>query len=123
MLTHGPQISLLSTIPWDSYLVRKHIWTYPPDVVLGYTLYSIPLEEVFFFVIQTYNTSMLYVTLTRRLVLPAYLQDPAQGQKIAGVLVLSSAVLAGIAAICAGGQSTYIGLIVAWGCPFLLIQW
>ncbi|PFH59533.1 hypothetical protein XA68_12200 [Ophiocordyceps unilateralis] len=30
-----------------------------PDAILGFTLFSIPLEEVFFFVTQTYDTGLL----------------------------------------------------------------
>lgn len=53
----------------DSHLIRTGIWctsptfgsfiglpstAYPPDAIIGPTLFSIPAEELFFFVIQTY---------------------------------------------------------------------
>ncbi|KAL8694254.1 MAG: hypothetical protein Q9218_001080 [Villophora microphyllina] len=47
------QIAVVSTTPWDSYLIRRRIWTYPAHVIVGPTLFQIPAEEVFFFVIQT----------------------------------------------------------------------
>lgn len=58
----------------DSYLVRNRIWSksrtssspiflakqiiaYPPEAVLGPTLFSVPVEELFFFIVQTYIVS------------------------------------------------------------------
>ena len=57
----------------DSYLIRTRVWSmphtpwllfimltlpaYPPDVIIGPTLFDIPAEELFFFVIQTYIVS------------------------------------------------------------------
>ncbi|KAI7170290.1 hypothetical protein KC352_g25083, partial [Hortaea werneckii] len=26
-------VAVLSTIPWDSYLIRTNIWSYPPNAV------------------------------------------------------------------------------------------
>ncbi|KAI9038986.1 phytoene synthase [Aspergillus affinis] len=116
-------VSVLATIPWDSYLVRNQIWTYPQNAVLGYTLFSIPLEEVFFFVIQTYNTSLIYIVLTRRLVFSAYLCGPSPVWKTAGSVFLSILTLMGVLAMFATGHYTYLGLILSWACPFLLLQW
>jgi hypothetical protein len=59
------QVAVSATIPWDSYLIRTGIWSYPSHVVAGPTLLDIPLEEVFFFVIQTYNTTLLYLILSK----------------------------------------------------------
>lgn len=117
------QISVAATTPWDSYLVRNKIWTYPEHAVSGYTIFSIPLEEVFFFIIQTYNTGMIYTIITRRLVLPSYLQKPPRALQILGGLILGSASLGGVAAFMIGDKYTYIGLTVAWACSWLLFQW
>ncbi|GAB1205792.1 hypothetical protein APSETT445_004471 [Aspergillus pseudonomiae] len=116
-------ISLVATIPWDSYLVRHRIWTYAPDVVTGWTLYDIPIEEVSFFILQTYNTSLVYLILTRRLVLPMYLGTVARKETIIGALILLLNTLFGLIALRCGEQFTYIGLIITWAGPFLLIQW
>ncbi|KAB8221220.1 Lycopene beta-cyclase [Aspergillus novoparasiticus] len=116
-------ISLVATTPWDSYLVRHRIWTYAPNGVIGWTLYDIPLEEVFFFIIQTYNTSLLYLILTRRLVLPIYLGTVARKETLIGASILLLAIFVGLIALCFGEQFTYSGLIIIWASPFLLIQW
>ncbi|OGM47838.1 phytoene synthase [Aspergillus bombycis] len=116
-------ISLVATIPWDSHLVRHRIWTYAPNGVTGWTLYDIPIEEVSFFIFQTYNTSLVYLILTRRLVLPMYLGKVARKETIIGALILLLATLVGLIALRCGEQFTYIGLIMTWAGPFLLIQW
>ncbi|KAB8237013.1 Lycopene beta-cyclase [Aspergillus alliaceus] len=116
-------ISLVATIPWDSYLVRHHVWTYAPDAVIGWTLYSIPLEEVLFFVIQTYNTSLVYLILTRRFVLPIYLGRSSREHTTTGASIILLTIVGGVIALLCGGLFTYIGLIIIWAGPFLLIQW
>ena len=92
--------------------MRRRIWTYPREAVTGYTLCSIPLEEVFFFVIQTYSTGMLYTILTRRLVFPAFVR-PAGGKSFSvGILVLAWAGAIGVKYLLDGGRYTYMGLIL-----------
>ncbi|KAJ6103338.1 Bifunctional lycopene cyclase/phytoene synthase [Penicillium sp. IBT 16267x] len=111
-------IAVFCTIPWDSYLIRNRIWSYPADAIVGYTLFDIPFEEIFFFIIQTYFTSLLYIILTKDLVLSAYLL-PGKGDL---TRVLGSAALmagTGIGIMCMLGEShlQYIGLILVWALP------
>lgn len=122
-LTNLFKIAVLSTIPWDSYLIENQIWTYPPDAVLGPTIWSIPIEEVFFFIIQTYNTSLLYIVLTKRLVKPMYLSPSDVWKRNIGIVFIVTCLGLGIAGIHYGGKFTYLGLIVGWVSPFMLIQW
>lgn len=91
----------------------------------GATLFSIPLEEVFFFVIQTYNTGLLYVILTKRLVLPAYLEPSTKRRVLPSLvtLVICGALLSGVACFWYGGKYTYLGLILLWVSPVVLLQW
>ncbi|KAF2131972.1 terpenoid synthase [Dothidotthia symphoricarpi CBS 119687] len=123
-------VAVVSTIPWDSYLIRTRIWSYPSHVIIGPTLLDIPLEEVFFFIIQTYNTSLLYLILTRPTFQPAYLHagrlaSRAQGsyQKLAGQVVLLGAIAWGWCRVSENGLGTYTGLILVWSGPFLLLLW
>ncbi|EFQ99083.1 phytoene synthase [Nannizzia gypsea CBS 118893] len=129
-------IAVVWTIPWDSYLIRTRIWSYPADSVLGQTLFQIPLEEVFFFIIQTYNTSLLYIIFNKRLVLPSYLSGPtkplAQGlfgpithrtQRDLGTLFFTGILILGISFIYIGGEYMYLGLILSWVSPILVMQW
>ncbi|KAJ6035914.1 phytoene synthase, partial [Penicillium herquei] len=116
-------VSVLATTPWDSYLVRNKVWTYPETSVSGMTLFSVPIEEVFFFCIQTYNTSMIYTIVTRRLVMPAYLKKSDRMARISVALLLALLTVIGVGAFQAGGKYTYIGMILGWACSWLLFQW
>ncbi|CZR63947.1 probable geranylgeranyl-diphosphate geranylgeranyltransferase (AL-2) [Phialocephala subalpina] len=120
-------IAVISTIPWDSYLVRRKIWTYPPSVIIGPTLFSIPAEEVFFFIIQTYNTTLLYLLLNKPVFQPSYLARKSQEESIfyrnVGQTVLGACVLAGGLLVWRGNEGTYLGLILVWAGPFALLLW
>ncbi|KAK3637769.1 hypothetical protein LTR56_011975 [Elasticomyces elasticus] len=122
-------IAVVSTIPWDSYLIRTNIWSYPPNVVLGWTLFGIPVEEVFFFVIQTYNTSLLYLLLNKPVLGAVYLVKEKPGRskwkyvKLSGSIALALAIKKGIEFVRLGGDRTYLGLIIVWAGPFLFLLW
>jgi 15-cis-phytoene synthase/lycopene beta-cyclase len=119
-------IAVVSTIPWDSYLIQREIWTYPQSVIIGPTLFSIPAEEVFFFVIQTYNTSLLYLLLNKPIFHPSYL--PSQARKgsefhVAGQALFGACVLIGGGLAWRGSKGTYLGLIITWAGAFALLLW
>lgn len=121
-------IAVVSTVPWDSYLIRQSIWTYPPSVILGPRLFNIPIEEVFFFVIQTYNTSLLYLFLSKPTLHPTFLvkertKDYWKYVKLGGQGVLALAIKKGIESVKLEGDRTYMGLIICWACPFLFFLW
>lgn len=121
-------IAVVSTIPWDSYLIRTNIWSYPEDVVVGPKLFDIPLEEVFFFVIQTFNTTLLYLLLSKPTLHSVHLVREKKGSywrhvKLGGQLVLGLAIKKSFDWVRAGGQYTYLALILLWACPFLLLLW
>lgn len=88
-------------------------------------MFKIPLEEVFFFFIQTYNTSLLYSILTKRLVLPCYLRCTKQthNTELFGTTAILCGVLYGIVGFWTGGKHTYMSLILGWLCPLMLIPW
>jgi len=121
-------IAVVSTIPWDSYLVRRKVWTYPPSAIIGPTLASIPAEEVFFFVIQTYNTTLLYLILNKPTFHPNYLTSSkcqqSSGTRLnAGQVILTSSIIAGGGLVWRGNEGTYLGLILVWAGPFALLLW
>lgn len=136
-------IAVVSTIPWDAYLIQRKIWTYPPDVVVGPKLFAIPAEELFFFVIQTYNTTLLYLLLSKPIFHSIYLQGrkdwngksypsecdrwnatvPFRTARNFGQLILGSLIAIGGLLIWQNGKGTYLGLILAWAGPFALLLW
>ena len=106
-----PQIAVVATTPWDSYLIRSRVWTYPANVIVGPTLFAIPAEEIFFFVVQTYNTSLLYLIFSTPTFHPAYLrggkeQGSLSGRKwqLIGQTVLLGGILGGAAMVARGGE-------------------
>lgn len=105
------------------------IWSYPESSTLGFTLFSIPLEEVFFFFIQTYITSCLYALIMRPVIGALQLpRTPKLAQQAVQRRATGSAVLLATAAYCAaqipkGGPWTYMCLIIAWCAPFFAIIW
>ncbi|KAJ5552442.1 phytoene synthase [Penicillium frequentans] len=119
------------TIPWDSFLIHTHIWTYPTDAIIGLTLFKIPIEEVFFFIIQTYNTSLLYTLLGKRLLLPIYLSGPLKNPhqtililcRDIGTVLFSGTAVLGLTCMYHGGKYMYMGLILTWVSPVLTLQW
>lgn len=128
---YSVQVAVISTIPWDSYLIRTKIWSYPANVVVGPTLFQIPAEEIFFFVIQTYTTSLLYLFLSKPLLHPVYLQgleSGVDGKRLrlgrwvgnaVGVVLLVS----GARMVVDQGKGLYMGLILLWAIPFVLLLW
>ncbi|PWY83996.1 phytoene synthase [Aspergillus eucalypticola CBS 122712] len=122
-LPSSSNIAVISNIPWDSYLIRTRILTYPPYAILGPSICLIPIEEVSFFVIQTYNTSLLYIIPTKRFVMPMYLGPQDALKRNLGIVIIGSSQFSGLASVYHGGRYTYLGLILAWICPFMMIQW
>lgn len=115
---------MLSTTPWDSYLIKSKIWSYPPSAVIGPTLFSIPAEEYFFFFVQTYITSSLYALCSRPVVHSVYLQ-PRSNRKIqlTGAALITGLFLWSLTLFIQGGKGTYLALILLWCLPFLLLLW
>lgn len=112
-------------------MIKAGIWTYPPDAILGATLSGIPAEEIFFFIIQTYNTSLLYLLFSKPTFHPVYLR----GQRLLresrymavwhwlGTLAITAGIFSGVLLILKGGTGLYMGLIIAWAGPFVLLLW
>ncbi|BCR95009.1 uncharacterized protein AKAW2_12055A [Aspergillus luchuensis] len=118
-------IAILATIPWDSYLIRSAIWTYPPDAVVGPKILDIPVEEVFFFAIQTYITSVAYCIFTKPLVRPMYLRphpERCRTRKVVAFVILTL-MRGGTTCLLLGRHMTYLGLILVGVSPILLFQW
>lgn len=121
-VSYGPQ----STIPWDSYLIRNKIWSYPQSSVIGPTLFQIPYEEVFFFFIQTYITASLYALLSKPVIHSVLLaRSPAEGRAARWSGTAALLAITGLAAhlIHLNQEGTYLGLILVWVSPFLALLW
>ncbi|KAL8677158.1 MAG: hypothetical protein Q9186_006393 [Xanthomendoza sp. 1 TL-2023] len=124
-------IAVVSTTPWDSYLIHQRIWTYPADAIVGPTLFRIPAEEIFFFVIQTYNTSLLYLSASKPTFHPIHLRGEKllhDGRRLRlwrwlGAVFLLGLIFLGAGMIAGNGKGLYMGLIIVWAGPFILMLW
>jgi len=98
---------------------------------VGPTLFRIPAEEIFFFIIQTYNTTLLYLLLSKPTFHPIYLcrEDHShagarlRALRTLGQLVLVVTIIMGVGMVVTKGEGMYMGLILAWAGPFLLLLW
>lgn len=130
-MLNSSQIAVVSTTPWDSYLIHNRIWTYPQDVIIGPTLFKIPAEEVFFFVIQTFNTSLLYLIISKPTFHPVYLRGERliyDGRRLRlwrwlGTMALIAIFLVGVVLVQRRAEGLYMGLILVWASPFVLLLW
>lgn len=80
--------------------------------------------------IQTYNTTLLYLILTKPTFQPVYLRaDPPSDhahywyRKTAGQFFLASAIVWGWLRVRENEHGTYTGLIIIWAFPVLLALW
>lgn len=65
-------VAVAYTFPWDSYIIKNKAWGYPDWSVL-YTLLEVPVEEIFFFIIQTFFTTYIYTLFTIPIIPALYL--------------------------------------------------
>lgn len=124
------QIAVVATTPWDSYLIHSRVWTYPTHVIVGPTLFKIPAEEVFFFIVQTYNTALLYLILSTPTFHPVYLcgESLQNGRALRkwrrlGQTILVASVLCGVYLVRERREGFYLGLIMIWAGPFVFLLW
>ncbi|MFZ6027997.1 MAG: lycopene cyclase domain-containing protein [Chloroflexota bacterium] len=115
-------VAVLYTTPWDNYLVATGVWWYPPERVIGLRLGWVPIEEYTFFVLQSLLAGLWLLWLVRRLPVDTR-PNPFAGRARWGV----SAILAGVWVVVLvlflrGPQFTYLGLILLWAIPPILLQ-
>ena len=123
-------VAVIYTTPWDNYLVATGVWWYNPELVTGFTIGWVPIEEYTFFVVQTIMTGLLVMVLARR-VPPVQTLDAHQSRSIR---IVASSVLGFVWIVCSiilimsfispdqWKPWTYFGLETAWGLFPILIQ-
>lgn len=112
-------IAFLWTTPWDNYLVRRGVWWYGADRVLG-TMGWVPVEEYAFFILQPLLTgAWTYVLLASQEVKSV---DDRRAPRVAGTVAWTAAALAGAFGLRVDA-GVYAGLIVVWAAPVLAAQW
>ena len=120
-------IALVYTAPWDNYLIRRGVWSYPPGrVTLSWRIGYVPLEEYLFFVLQPILTGLCLWSFGL-----AQDQDRGEGvsprrrlaHRLTGATVAVFLGGVGLLALATGGRWLYAGLILVWSTPPLALHW
>ena len=122
-------IASVYTTPWDNLLVYLGVWGYSPNRVL-FEVGWVPIEEYAFFSIETLMVGGVWLSL-----FPSFdaLKNPPVNSKktypLYGSLVnlVVGVLLAGLGAfgvhLLNVPSGLYLGLILSWSTPVLLLQW
>jgi len=121
-------VALAYTWPWDRALIAQGVWGYPDGRVLV-TLGGVPLEEIAFFLLQTWLAGLTLFAVGRAFGDPSPgVARPAGAARAASVFRWAGALLA-LAGAGAGlllwptEAGRYLGLILVWCMPVLAVQW
>lgn len=112
-------LAVIYTTPWDSELIRRGVWGYGPERVMG-TIGLIPIEEYLFFILQPLLAGLWFYRFA-----PAPTDDPppaATGLRWGGTAVYLALALWGWMLL-RREEGTYLGMILAWAAPVLAAQW
>lgn len=127
-LTLLPAIAFVWTTPWDNVIVKNHAWFYRRHCV-WFTVGYVPIEEYFFFVIQSIMTTLWCSFVTRWRLPNLYISRlPSTKPRVAlsNVAVVTATALftAGLWISRPSSHSYYFGMIVWWASvPLGLLTW
>ncbi|HSB03319.1 MAG TPA: lycopene cyclase domain-containing protein, partial [Anaerolineales bacterium] len=117
-------LAVVYTTPWDNYLVATGVWYYNPELVAGWVIGYVPIEEYTFFVLETILAGLWWWILVRRLS-----RIPSSGFTPNRLLIyLTTCLLAALWLISAylfffgAPQWTYLSIILFWALPALIMQ-
>ena len=115
-------VALIYTTPWDNYLVATRVWWYHPELVTGFVIGWVPIEEYTFFVLQPILTGLWLLFLARRLSPPpAQITTGHAGlQRWGALAVLTALWFVSLAILFTGKQPlTYLGAAAGLGAATL----
>jgi lycopene cyclase domain-containing protein len=112
-------LAVAYTTPWDNYLVARGVWTYGEGTVLA-RLWVAPVEEYAFFILQSVLAALWVGSLD---VVDLSDATISKRQRVVGALVAAGVGAVGLYWVLQGGQTLYLGAIVAWAAPVLGVQW
>lgn len=116
-------IALIYTSPWDNYLVAKGVWWYDLELVTGFTIGWVPIEEYTFFVLQTMLTGLWTLFLLRNFTVissPHKYNPRLRWLATVGLIIIW---LGSLVALLLGVMPTrYLALILIWALPAVLLQ-
>jgi lycopene beta-cyclase len=117
-------VAVAYTTPWDNYLVATRVWWYDPKLVTGITFGWVPLEEYCFFVLQSFLTGLWTLWWAKRVAVEDYTPyQPSLGKRLAATGALGVVWAGAVASLFAKqSRNNYMGLMLAWALPPIMIQ-
>ena len=120
--------ALAYTWPWDRALIAQGVWGYPDGRVLA-KLGGVPLEELAFFLIQTWIVGLTTFAVGRAVSGTVAGIGPAEAAGMSPKVFRWAGALLALAGAGAGlllwptEPGRYLGLILVWCMPVLAVQW
>ena len=115
-------LAVLYTTPWDNYLVARGVWYYNPAQVSGVLLGYVPLEEYTFFVLEAVLIGVWWQILITRLDSARRFVDSASLRLWSSLAVAVLFGLSLIPLVLDWKPGTYLGLIMIWALPPIMLQ-
>ncbi|SPO26054.1 probable Bifunctional lycopene cyclase/phytoene synthase [Ustilago trichophora] len=121
-----PIIAFVWTTPWDNLIVKNRAWFYHRHCI-WFTIGYVPIEEYFFFIVQSL-ISTLWCTLLTRWYLPNLYLVPSSSSRrklaIPALTVCALCFVLGLKAAKPETHSYYFGMISWWASlPLALLLW
>ena len=115
-------IAFIWTTPWDNYLIARGVWDSPSDRIIGRVFY-VPIEEYVFFILMPVLNGAVICCLLDYLPETSSTWRVLQRRARAGAAVVAGLLFGGGLYALRHEGGTYLGLILVWLTPPLLIQW
>ncbi|MFX0084789.1 MAG: lycopene cyclase domain-containing protein [Candidatus Hodarchaeota archaeon] len=117
-------VAIIYTSPWDNYLVENAIWYYDPSKTMGLLIGFVPIEEYFFFVVQTLLVGLFFgLTFLKKNSIKHKQYDHRLSLQLISVFALLIIWFIACFAFINDLESlTYLNLIILWGIPPIMIQ-
>jgi len=121
-------IALVYTTPWDNYLVATRVWWYDVNLVTGYVIGWVPIEEYTFFIVQPIMTGLWLLFWMRRATDSSFLvphssftDNSRLRWMVTGLTAVVWAIMVGIL-ISGWGPGTYLALELSWALIPIITQ-
>ena len=116
-------VALAWTAPWDEHLVRTGVWSYGGDRVLA-RIGSVPAEEYLFVVLEVLLIASWGHLLRRfdRRTTPDSPHGATAAARLRGSAAWLAVLALGVGLLLVGGPYRYLGLLLVWIAPPLVLQ-
>lgn len=116
-------IAVAYTTLWDNYLVATRVWWYDPELVTGFTIGYVPIEEYTFFVVQPLLGGLWLQFLARRLKTPPESRSLINWLRIVSPLLLGFFWIIGVIILVIQWlPGNYLALELVWALPPIMLQ-